>query len=81
MPQAEWLRVRDAEHNWRIIDRVAPDAVLILEVYAKKTRTIPDAIIERCQGRRKRYGEAVKVAKKQSGTRGWTDGRNKTQSD
>jgi phage-related protein len=77
MPQAEplpdvgkrcgALRVRDAEHNWRIMYRIDPDAVLILEVYAKKTPKIPDEVIERCQNRLKRYDEAAKAAKKQSG--------------
>ena len=47
--------------------RIDPDAILILEVYAKKTPKIPDEVIERCQDRLKRYDEAVKAAKKQSG--------------
>ena len=46
---------------------VDPDAIVILEVYAKKTQKIPDEVIERCQGRLKRYDEAVKAAKKRSG--------------
>ena len=58
------LRVRDAEHNWRIMYRVDPDAVLILEVYAKKTRTIPRSVIARCKQRLKAYDEAVKAGKK-----------------
>lgn len=74
MPQAEplpdvgrrcgALRVRDAEHNWRIMYRADPDAVLVLEVYAKKTRKIPDEVIERCNRRLKQYDEAVRAAKK-----------------
>jgi phage-related protein len=74
MPQAEplpdvgrrcgALRVRDAEHNWRIMYRADPDAVLVLEVYAKKTRKIPDEVVERCKRRLKQYDEAVKAAKK-----------------
>jgi len=74
MPQAEplpdvglrcgALRVRDAEHNWRIMYRIDSDAVLILEVYPKKTRKIPDEVIERCQQRLKQYDAAVKAAKK-----------------
>jgi phage-related protein len=65
MPQAEplpdvgphcgALRVRDAGHNWRIMYRIDSDAVLILEVYAKKTRKIPDAVIRRCKQRLKQY--------------------------
>src|SRR6266705_56147 len=34
------LRVRDAGHHWRIVYRVDHDAILVLEVYAKKTRKI-----------------------------------------
>ena len=77
MPQAEplpdvgqrcgALRVRDAEHNWRIMYRIDPDAVLILEVYAKKARKIPDEVIERCRNRLKRYDEVVKAIQRQSG--------------
>jgi phage-related protein len=76
MPQAELLpdvgkrcgalRVRDAGHNWRIMYRIDADAILILEIYAKKTQKIPDEVIERCQGRLKRYDEAVTAAKRQS---------------
>jgi phage-related protein len=77
MPQAEplpdvakrcgALRVRDAEHNWRIVYRIDSDAILILEVYAKKTRKIPDEVFERCQDRLKWYDEAFKAVKKGSG--------------
>lgn len=74
MPQAEplpnvgpscgALRVRDAGHNWRIMYRIDSDAVLILEVYAKKTRTIPKAVIDQCKKRLKDYDEAIKAANK-----------------
>lgn len=64
------LRVRDAEHNWRIMYRIDTDAVLILEVYAKKTRKIPKEVIERCQSRLKNYDAAVEAAKKQTKKRG-----------
>lgn len=78
MPQAEplpdvgsrcgALRVRDAEHNWRIIYRIDSDAVLVVELYPKKTRKIPDEVIERCKKRLKQYDAAVRAAKKkQSG--------------
>jgi phage-related protein len=60
MPQSEMLpdvgkrcgslRVRDAQHNWRIMYRIDTDAILVLEVYAKKTQKIPDEVIERCRG-------------------------------
>ncbi|GAB4142082.1 type II toxin-antitoxin system RelE/ParE family toxin [Thermopirellula anaerolimosa] len=88
MPQSEWLpavgkrcgalRIRDRQHNWRIVYRVDHDAVLILEVYAKKTRAIPKEIIDRCRDRLKRYDEAVQAAQKQPSKRGQGDGRGKT---
>lgn len=74
MPQAEplpivgsrcgALRVRDGEHNWRIMFRVDSDAVLVLEVYAKKTRKIPNEVIERCKRRLKDYDDAIKSMRK-----------------
>lgn len=63
-PRCGALRVRDGEHNWRIMYRSDPDAVLILEVCPKKSRKIPDEVIERCKQRLKRYDAAVKAAKK-----------------
>jgi phage-related protein len=61
MPQAEplpdvgkrcgALRVRNAQHNWRIMYGIDSDAILILEVYPKKTRKIPHEVMERCQER------------------------------
>ena len=56
------LRVRDRAHNWRIMVRIDPDAILILEVYAKKTRTIPQEIINRCKRRLKDYDAAAMEA-------------------
>jgi phage-related protein len=44
--------------------RIDADAVLILDVYAKKTRKIPDEVIERCQQRLKQYDAVVKATKK-----------------
>ena len=74
MPQAEplpdvgrrcgALRIRDAEHNWRIMYRIDADAILVVEVYPKKTRKIPDEVISRCQQRLKQYDAVVRAAKK-----------------
>ena len=67
-PRCGAMRVRDAEHNWRIVYRIDSDAFLVVEVYAKKTRKIPDEVIERCTQRLKQYDAAVRaVKKKQSG--------------
>ncbi|MCE9551897.1 MAG: type II toxin-antitoxin system RelE/ParE family toxin [Planctomycetes bacterium] len=58
-PRCGALRIRDGEHNWRIMYRVDPDAVIITEVYAKKTRKIPQEVIDRCKARLGRYDEIV----------------------
>jgi phage-related protein len=63
-PRCGALRVRDAEHSWRIVYRIDFDAVLVIEVYAKKTRRIPDEVIERCKERLTQYDAAVKAAEK-----------------
>ena len=63
-PRCGALRVRDAEHNWRIMYRADADAIVILEVYSKQTRRIPDEIIKRCKDRVKRYDQAIKSTKK-----------------
>jgi phage-related protein len=63
-PRCGALRVRDAGHNWRIMYRIDADAVLVLEVYAKKTRKIPDEVLERCRRRLHEYDAAVAASKK-----------------
>lgn len=69
MPQAEALpeigpgcgalRVRDAGQNWRIMYCIHSDAILVLDVYAKKTRRIPDQVFERCRSRLQRFEDAA----------------------
>lgn len=63
-PRCGSLRVRDSEHHWRIVYRNDADAVLILEVYTKKTRKIPNEIIARCKKRLKQYEARVRAGKK-----------------
>jgi phage-related protein len=63
-PRCGVLRVRDAGHSWRIVFRADPDAVVVLEVYPKKTRAMPAAVIERCRLRLQSYDAAVNAAKK-----------------
>jgi phage-related protein len=49
------LRVRDEHATWRIVYRIDPDAVVILEVFAKKTPTTPHSVIDTCQRRLAAY--------------------------
>lgn len=65
-PRCGAIRVRDEARNWRIMYRIDADAVLIVDVYAKKTRTIPDEVINRCQKRLRDYDELVKKARERN---------------
>lgn len=49
------LRIRDVDKNWRIIYRIDDDAILILEVFNKTTRTTPTSVIENCKKRLSKY--------------------------
>lgn len=49
------LRVNDNKANWRLMYRLDADAIVILEVFAKKTQATPKAVIELCQKRLKEY--------------------------
>jgi len=57
-PRCNELRVRDAGADWRIVYRLDTDAVVILEVFAKKTRTTPKTVIDACTRRLKEYDRA-----------------------
>jgi phage-related protein len=57
-PRCAELRIRDAEHNWRIVYRVDHDAVIVVDVFAKKTQRLSDAIIRQCRQRLRGYDEA-----------------------
>src|SRR5215217_7540088 len=50
-PRCHELRVRDEGHNWRIVYRLDEDAVVIAEVFDKKTRAIPKPVISACKRR------------------------------
>lgn len=49
---------QDAGVTWRLVYRTDPDAVVILEVFAKKTRTTPRGVIDRCRRRLRDYDNA-----------------------
>ncbi|MEL7359160.1 MAG: type II toxin-antitoxin system RelE/ParE family toxin [Cyanobacteria bacterium J06560_6] len=49
------LRIRDAQQNWRIMYRIDDDAIIILEVFSKKSQATPKNIIDICQKRLKQY--------------------------
>jgi phage-related protein len=49
------LRVPDEDKTWRIAYRIDHDAIVILEVFAKKDRTTPQSVIDTCKKRIKDY--------------------------
>jgi phage-related protein len=54
------LRVNDVSGNWRLIYRIDTDAIVIAEVFAKKSAKTPKAVLETCRRRLKEYDHAGK---------------------
>jgi phage-related protein len=52
------LRILDGDSTWRIVYALERDAVVILEVFAKKTSKTPKQVIETCQKRLKEFRDA-----------------------
>ena len=52
------LRIRDPGADWRIVYRLDADAVVILEVFSKKTRATPKPVIAACIRRLREYDRA-----------------------
>ncbi|MCI0407535.1 MAG: type II toxin-antitoxin system RelE/ParE family toxin [Acidobacteria bacterium] len=52
------LRIPDATATWRVVYRLDPDAVVIAEVFSKKTATTPRHVIDLCRRRLRAYDEA-----------------------
>ncbi len=49
------LRITDENRIWRIIYRVDTDAIVILEVFEKKTQKTPQEVIDLCRRRLSQY--------------------------
>lgn len=60
------LRIVDGAASWRIMYVIAPDAVVILEVFSKKTAATPKQVIANCK---KRLAEFLRVAQDGKGGR------------
>jgi len=52
------LRINDTGSNWRLVYRIDSDAIVILEVFAKKSGSTPRAVIVTCRRRLKEYVDA-----------------------
>jgi len=59
-PRCHELRVNDVSGNWRLVYRIDTDAIVIAEVFAKKSAKTPKAVLETCRRRLKEYDHAGK---------------------
>jgi len=51
------LRITHKNVIWRIVYRIDPDAIVIADVFKKKTQQTPKQVIEDSQRRLKRYDQ------------------------
>jgi len=58
-PHCHELRVNDVNKTWRVIYRIDDDAILVVEVFEKKTRATPRQIMANCRRRLRLYEEAA----------------------
>jgi phage-related protein len=54
------LRVNDSSGQWRLVYRIDSDAIVIAEVFSKKTRATPKLVVDVCRKRLKEYDNARK---------------------
>lgn len=54
------LRIVDRNDAWRIVYRIDRDAIVLVEVFSKKTQKIPLPVIDRCRARLRRYDELLR---------------------
>jgi len=52
------LRIIDEGASWRIVYRADSDAIVILEVFSKKTPATPQSVINACKARLREYDNA-----------------------
>jgi phage-related protein len=54
-PRCHELRIDDQKKTWRVVHRIDNDAIVILEVFEKKTQETPREVIENCKRRIRLY--------------------------
>lgn len=64
-PRCHELRVADGQLNWRVVYRSDPDAVVVLEVFGKRTGATPHAVIAACRDRLRRYEAAARDGRRE----------------
>lgn len=59
-PNCHELRIDDGGVTWRIPYHIDADAIVILEVFEKKSRTTPKRVLETCKRRLRRYQQVMR---------------------
>ena len=54
------LRINDENRTWRIVYRIDHDAIVIADVFEKKTQKTSDSTIKRCKARFTAYEKATR---------------------
>lgn len=54
------LRVEDERKSWRLVYAVERDAIVILEVFEKKTQKTPKHVIDSCSNRLALYRRTMR---------------------
>ena len=57
--QCHELRIQDKDQTWRIAYHVSADAVVILDVFSKKTKSTPVQTLDTCRRRLAAYQRIV----------------------
>lgn len=57
---AHELRITDEDKIWRIVYRIDDDAIIIAEVFKKKTSKTPKSVIDLCKTRFRMYDDACR---------------------
>jgi phage-related protein len=57
-PKCHELRIVDENSTWRVVYRLDADAVIIVDVFEKKTRQTSKRVIATCKSRLKEYDDA-----------------------
>jgi phage-related protein len=58
-PRCHELRIQDARETWRIMYRLDSDAIVLVEVFSKKSQGTPQPVIDVCRRRLRTYDQLM----------------------
>jgi phage-related protein len=65
-PNCHELRIIDRNAAWRIVYHVTSDAIIILEVFSKKSRTLPKQVLATAKRRLRTYSRLIEESDNES---------------